>query len=63
MTVGENIKVKRLSKGLLQAELAKQAGITQAMLCQIEKGTKNPSLQVSYEIAKILGCHIEDFLK
>lgn len=61
MSVGENIKKIRLKKGIKQVELAEKAGITQAMLCQIEREVKNPSLQVGKEIAEILDCKIEDF--
>lgn len=61
MSIGTNIKQKRESAGLTQAELARLSGITQAMLCQIERGTKNPSLQVSLELASHLGCNVEDF--
>ena len=46
MSVGANIRRIREEKGLTQAYVAEQAGITQAMLCQIERETKNPSLQV-----------------
>lgn len=61
MGVGENIERIRKEKGMKQVELAKKIGITQAMLCQIERGTKNPSLQVGMLLAKTLGCRIEDF--
>lgn len=63
MSVGANIRQLRQSRGLTQAYVAEQAGITQAMLCQIERETKNPSLQVSLEIAKILRCDVEDLVK
>lgn len=62
MNVGENIRRKREQAGLTQAYVAEQAGVTQAMLCQIERGTKNPSLQLSAEIAKILSCSLESLL-
>lgn len=62
MSIGENIRNRRESLGLTQTYVAEHAGITQAMLCQIERGTKNPSLQVSAEIALLLGCKVEDFL-
>ena len=39
-----------------------KAGITQAMLCWIERGTRNPTLQVGMAIAKVLGCTVEDLL-
>lgn len=63
MSVGENIKKIRLERGMQQAELAERAGITQAMLSQVERGIKNPSLQVGREMAIILRCHIEDFFE
>ncbi len=63
MNVGHNIRRIRKARGITQERLAEEAGISQAMLCQVEKGLKNPSLLVSAEMAKILGCRIEDFLK
>lgn len=62
MNVGENIRCKRESMGLTQAYVAEQTGVTQAMLCQIERGTKNPSLQLGAEIAKVLRCSLESLL-
>lgn len=62
MNVGENIRHTREQMGLTQAYVAEQAGVTQAMLCQIERGTKNPSLQLGAEIAKILNCSLESLL-
>lgn len=63
MSVGDNIRRVRLERGMTQAYLAEKAGITQAMLCQIERGTKNPSLQVGKEISDILGCGMEKLLE
>ncbi len=62
MSLGSNIRQIREQKGITQAELAEKAGITQAMMCQIERGTKNPSLQVGNEIANLLGCSIDELL-
>lgn len=62
MSVGDNIRRIREKAGLTQVYVAKQVGVTSAMLCQIERGTKNPSLQVGAEIAKVLGCSIENLL-
>ena len=62
MSVGKNIRWLRQKRNLTQAYVAKQAGISQAMLCQIERETKNPSLQVGKEIADILGCNLESLL-
>jgi len=62
MSVGNNIRRLRETKGISQVQLAKDAGITQAMLCQIERETKNPSLQVGAEIARLLDCPLESLL-
>ena len=63
MSVGENIRRIRESKNLTQVYVAKRVGISAAMLCQIERGTKNPSLQVGKEIADVLGCELGSLLE
>lgn len=63
MSVGENIKKLRTERNMKQTELAQKAGITQSMLCQIERGTKNPSLQIGYIISKILQCEVDDLIE
>ena len=63
MNVGESIRKRREALGLLQMDVATAVGISQAMLCQIERGTKNPSLQVSIALAKQLHCSVEDFCR
>ena len=55
-----DIRARREAAGLSQAYAAAQAGISQAMLCQIERETKSPSLQVSREISAVLCCKLDD---
>lgn len=62
MSVGENIRRIREARGLNQRQLADRVGIAQPWVCQIERGTKNPSLQVSKLIAEVLGCTLDDLL-
>ena len=59
MGVGDNIKQLREEKGFSQRQLAQEAGISQSMLCQIERGTKNPSLPVGLALAGALGVRVE----
>lgn len=59
MGVGDNIKQLREAKGFSQRQLAQEAGISQAMLCQIERGTKNPSLPVALDLAGALEVRVE----
>ena len=62
MNVGLNIKAMREQKNMQQVDLAKALGISQSMLCQIERGTKACSMQLGAEIAEALGCGINDLL-
>ena len=62
MSVGENIRRIREARGLNQAQLADRVGIAQPWVCQIERGTKNPSLQLGKLIAEVLGCTLDDLL-
>lgn len=60
MNIGQNIKEKRLALNMSQKELADLVQVKQSMICQIERGTKAPSLPLSVEIAKALQCHVGD---
>lgn len=59
MGVGDNIKQLREAKGISQRQLAREAGVSQPLLCQIERGTKNPSLSVGLALAGALGVRVE----
>ncbi len=48
------IKRHREEKGLSQYRLAKQLGITQTFLSEIERGRKNPSLEQFFSICEAL---------
>lgn len=63
MSIGANIKARRLARDMTQKELATQVNVDQSMICQIERGTKVPSLPLSMEIAAVLGCHVEEFME
>lgn len=62
VNISGNIRRKREEAGVTQAELATKVGVTQSMLCQIERGTKACSMPLGAEIARALGCKIEDIL-
>lgn len=63
MNKGYNIKLMRMKRGLTQAELGRRVGVTPSMITQIERGTKNMTVELANEIARVLGCNIEDFIK
>jgi len=62
VSVGMNIREKRLALDMTQKELAEKVNVDQSMICQIERGTKAPSLPLSVEIAAALKCRIEDLV-
>ena len=62
MSIGANIRRIREEMGLSQIELAEKVHVTQSMLCQIERGTRAPSLPLSTELAAVLGCTLNDLV-
>lgn len=62
MTIGENIRNKRLEYDIEQQELAKRVGVTKAMMCSIETGVKIPSVAVLVRIADTLHCSVDELL-
>jgi len=48
----------RLENKLKQREFAEKLGVSQGLLSQFEKGTKNPSFQLAKKIANFIGVDI-----
>ena len=63
MSIGLAIREIRLEKGKTQGELAKMVGVTQSMICQIERGTKAVTVPMLLEIADALGCRAAELLE
>lgn len=61
--VGLNIKKFRISAGLTQLQLAKKVGVSEPMICQIERGTKMPTVILAKEIADALDVDIKKLLE
>lgn len=63
MTSGMAIKLKRISLGIKQKELASILGISPQYLSQLENGfAKNPSLDIVRGLNKVLGISIESLI-
>lgn len=63
MNFGANVKKVREKVNLTQVELAHAASVTPAMINQIEKGIRNPSVLVGFEIAKALEVPLDELCK
>ena len=58
MNIGDNIRKIRIERGMSQAELANAVGVTQTMICCVERGTKACAMQLGAEIARALECPV-----
>ena len=58
------INKKRMAAGLTRDELARKAKVNYNTVIKLESGAnKNPTIQTLIGISKILGVHVEDFIK
>ena len=53
--VGRNVRAARLKAGLSQEELGFQAGLDRTYISGIERGVRNPTVLVLFELAAALG--------
>ncbi|MCR2802553.1 helix-turn-helix domain-containing protein [Paenibacillus soyae] len=58
--IGENIRILRKAKGLSQEQLALRADINASYMGQVERGEKNPTIDVLNKIAAALHTPLED---
>ncbi len=62
MTIGENIKRKRLEYDIEQRELASRIGVTAGLISRIERDLQLPSVSVLVLIADTLHCSTDELL-
>ena len=55
--VGENVRRRRQARGLTQEALAHEAGVALRLLKGIERGQRNPTVEMVGKIAAALGVH------
>lgn len=60
--VGKTLRVRRINKGITQAELSKQTGISVPNISQMENGRRTIGANVARKLASSLDCPISDFL-
>ena len=59
---GERIRQTRTRRGMTRKLLAKQSGVSERYLAQVETGTGNMSLLVLHQIARALGVSLDSLL-
>lgn len=60
--LGAAIRARRTSLGLTLETLAEQSGVSRAMLSDIERSVKNPTIKVLSQIAEALNCTVSYLL-
>ncbi len=58
-----NVRMIRKQHGLSQEELALEAGIDRTYISGIERGTRNPSLDVMVLLARTLRCTLSELVR
>jgi len=62
LNVGEKIRKERLKKGIKQIELAKEVGISNTFLSDIETGRGKPSIDTLKKIAVALEINCSELI-
>lgn len=63
VTLAENLRVRRVSKGLSQERLAELAGFHRTYVSQIERCSTNVSLENLQKVADVLEIEVWQLLK
>lgn len=63
MNIGENIRLRRISKRMSQEQLAQKAEVSATMISYIETGLKPLPLKTGYLIAKALDCTVDELIE
>lgn len=63
MTFGEEVKVKRIEKGLTQAFVGRLVGLSQPYIAQIESGTHDVTLTYAARLAFLLDIDLNEYVR
>lgn len=61
--IGKRIKIIRIERGITQTNLAKELGISQTNMSNIECGRVSVTVQNLLKLHEILRCSMADFFK
>lgn len=61
--VGWNLKKLRTEKGLTLDQLAEETGVSKSMICDIERGSKSPTISVLWKICNGMKVPFSELMK
>lgn len=59
----ERLRELRARQGLSLKALAEKSGVSAGMLSEIERGAKNPTVRLAYQVSQALGCTISELVE
>lgn len=62
LKIGCSIKLRRIQKGISQIKLAKQLGVSQTHLSNVENGRVMLSLKLLLKLKEYFNCSLDDLL-
>jgi transcriptional regulator with XRE-family HTH domain len=62
MELGNNVRARRTELGMTLDTLAEKSSVSRAMLSDIERGAKSPTVRTITQIAAGLGCTVSELL-
>lgn len=62
MALSENIKAKRMERGMTQSEVAERIGVSPVAICQFETNRSKPQPETLIALAKCLGTTAEELV-
>lgn len=63
MAINNMLKDIRIERNLIQEDLAEATGSCSRTISRIERGERNPSLEMAIRIARYLNLHVEDIFQ
>ncbi len=60
--LGARLRARRLQRGWTLKELCKRAGLSERFVGQVENGEGNPAVTRLFDLARALGCSVQDLL-
>lgn len=58
--VTNDIRELRTARSITQAQLASDVGVTRQTIIAIEQGRYSPSLEMAFQIARVLGVRLDE---
>jgi transcriptional regulator with XRE-family HTH domain len=57
-----DLRLERIARGMTQSDLADRAGVSQAYIAMIERGTRKQGLKLIKRLSEVLSIPVVDFL-